>query len=195
MLLKYRKAIRAIRDLELSGFLDHAQPSFDRSKWQKKALRGDPLQEECGRVFAVDAETLYEIGPLDYLNEMIDLLRNIGAPLGRFQLIEIPHRETRLRIGDAEYLLTSAEDRRQMNYWTPTFLRFVNVLNIQIRSSGASEGAYFTGTENDSLICLLTSPMVSALSALNQVVMMHNKLYWADGSLDESKIFPVFPSH
>lgn len=170
MLFKKKVAEMAIGNLENAGFLSRVTSSFERERWLRQALQGRPLQEDCGRVFSVDAEVLFESGPSKYLSNMSAFLSEIGAPVKDWRLYFVPGWETWFWLNGRRYLLSSVEDRKCSDYWTPAFLRFVEALNSEMRFSRVEERCYFSGMGNDALICFLTEPMAAALLLLNEAI-------------------------
>ncbi len=178
---KRKAAILCLELLESEGFLRYAMPDFNRKEWIRHALGGDPLLEECGRVFAVDAEDLFERGPAIFLEEMASFMAAIGCAI-RFEEIKVPHQRTTLRLNERHYLLEDSQEAQEEYGWGAALVRLAEALDSCLRESGVSERCYYTGLGNDALLCFLSLTMAETLTTLFEVTNSECELHLADST-------------
>ena len=147
---------RIVEELGNEGFYGDAPELRESHARLALAARGELLPEECGRIFTLDAETLYESGPDQFLAEIAPFLAGVGASMTPDE-------------ADATgepFTFVPESDRYSGRSWQRAALRLLAALDSHFEHRRAKERSYYTHIDNDSIVAFLTPRMADLITQL-----------------------------
>jgi len=150
---------KLVKKLDSLGFFIYAPEGESVTLRDSAVACGDLLSDECGRVFFLDAEEVYESGPGRFLAELAPFLEAVGCPVTEYQEIKRPGEFYTIVLNGRHFELWSLGEGVDRDPWLGPSVRLLGALEALLDDSGSDEHVFFDVVGNDTMIVFLTEEM------------------------------------